>query len=344
VKAVWNLSKAHRETTPTRERICINGLWRWQPVSNAADKVPADGWGYFKVPACWPGITDYMQKDSQTVHAHPKWKDVNLRDVTAAWYQREITVPAEWGGRRITVSAEYLNSYAAVYVDDRMAGETRFPGGEVDLTSLCQPGGTYRLSLLVVAMPLKGVMLSYTDTASARQVKGSVARRGLCGDVYLVSTPPGPRITDLKVDTSVRNKQLTLDVALDGLVPNAQYVFRARIMKDGCSIKEFTSRAFRGSDLKEGRIASHSADNVSMQQAAPSHSGIKAVRRGHKLSLGKPAFYFRKHLLGHFYKAGAIFAVQPHSCSCSTAQALDTPYTLGRRHRSRHKPRRASPI
>jgi hypothetical protein len=131
----------------------------------------------------------------------------------------------------------------------------------------------------------------------------------LCGDVYLVSTPAGPRIADVRVDTSVRKKEFTFDVAIDGLVPNAQYVFRARIMKDGCSIKEFTSRAFRGSDLKEGRIASHSADNVSMQQAAPSHSGIKAVRRGHKLSLGKPAFYLRKHLLGHFYKAGAIFAV-----------------------------------
>ena len=43
------------------------------------------------------------------------------------------------------------------------------------------------LSMLVVAMPLKGVMLSYRDTASARQVKGEVARRGLCGDVYLWS-------------------------------------------------------------------------------------------------------------------------------------------------------------
>jgi len=256
VKAVGDLSKAYRETTPTSKRICINGLWRWQPASNVADKVPADGWGYFKVPGSWPGNTDYMQKDSQTVRAHPKWKDVNLRDVTAAWYQREIAVPAEWAGRRITVSAEYLNSYAAAYVDDRMAGETRFPGGEVDLTSLCQPGGTYRLSLLVVAMPLKGVMLSYNDTASAREVKGSVARRGLCGDVYLVSTPPGPRITDLKVDTSVRNKQLTLDVALDGLVADTQYVFRARMVKDGRSIKEFTTRAFRGSDLKEGRITS----------------------------------------------------------------------------------------
>ena len=32
VRAVWDLSKASRETTPTRERICINGLWRWQPA------------------------------------------------------------------------------------------------------------------------------------------------------------------------------------------------------------------------------------------------------------------------------------------------------------------------
>ena len=49
-------------------------------------------------------------------------------------------------------------------------------------------------------------MLSYTDSASAREVKGSVARRGLCGDVYLVSTPPGPRIGDVKVETSVRKR------------------------------------------------------------------------------------------------------------------------------------------
>ena len=62
-----------------------------------------------------------------------------------------------------------------------------FRGGEVDLTSVCRPGGKHVLSLLVVAMPLKGVMLSYTDSASAREVKGSVARRGLCGDVYLVA-------------------------------------------------------------------------------------------------------------------------------------------------------------
>src|SRR3954462_7903892 len=66
VSAAWDLAKAERIATPTRERMCINGLWRWQPVARDSDdtaKVPAGGWGYFKVPGCWPGITDYMQKD-----------------------------------------------------------------------------------------------------------------------------------------------------------------------------------------------------------------------------------------------------------------------------------------
>ncbi len=160
VKAVWDLEKAYRETTKTRECVCLNGLWRWQPARDVTDGVPSDNWGYFKVPGGWPGITDYMQKDSQTVHAHPNCKNVSPSSITAAWYQREITIPDEWAGRRIAVSAEYLNSYAVVYVDDKKAGEIRFPGGEADITSLCHPGSKHLLSMLVVAVPLKGVMLS----------------------------------------------------------------------------------------------------------------------------------------------------------------------------------------
>src|SRR6266700_1713482 len=89
VKAVWDISKAERETTPTRERICLNGLWRWQPADAQSEQVPSGSWGYFKVPGSWPGITDYMQKDSQTVFAHSEWKERKLGSINAAWYQRE---------------------------------------------------------------------------------------------------------------------------------------------------------------------------------------------------------------------------------------------------------------
>jgi len=254
VTSVWDLARAHRESTPTREHICINGLWRWQPVKDPSGAVPDGKWGYFKVPGSWPGITNYMQKDCQRVHAHPNWKDKPLRGITSAWYQREITIPAGWGGRHITVRAEYLNSFATAYVDGRKAGEMRFPAGEVDITSLCAAGKTHVLSLAVVAMPLKGVMLSYNDTASARKVKGSVARRGLCGDVYLVSSPRGPRITDIKVDTSVRKGQITFGVVTDGLAADTQYTVSAQLTDGGQGAGDFTSKAFKPGDLKAGRI------------------------------------------------------------------------------------------
>lgn len=249
------MSKAYREATPTRERICLNGLWQWQPADAKSEQVPTESWGYFKVPGSWPGISDYMQKESQTVFAHPSWKDQKLGAVTAAWYQREITVPADWADRSITAHVEYLNSYAAIFVDGKRVGEMRFPGGGVDLTAVCRPGATHQLNMLVVALPLKGVMLSYIDSASAREVKGSVARRGLCGDMYLVGASRGPRIADVKVDTSVRKQQLTVDMAMEGLAANARYTLRARVTQDGRNVREFTHRGFQASELHEGRIA-----------------------------------------------------------------------------------------
>ena len=49
VKAVWDMTRAHRETTATRERISINGLWRFQPAEAGVEGPPAAGWGHFKV-------------------------------------------------------------------------------------------------------------------------------------------------------------------------------------------------------------------------------------------------------------------------------------------------------
>jgi beta-galactosidase len=254
VKVVWDLDRAHRDTTPTRERVCLNGLWRWQPARETADSVPEDGWGYFKVPGFWPGNTSYIQEDTQTLYHSPKWKDTDLRQTTAAWYQRELTVPAGWAGRRIVLDAEYVNSLAVVHVDGKKLGEVRFPAGEVDLSAACRPGGRHVLSLLVVALPLKGVLLSYTDTNAAREVKGAVERRGLCGDVFLSGTPMA-RVTDVKVDTSVRRGEVTVSAALDGLAADVPYALRVRIEQDGRTVRAFTGRPFRGGDLRGGRAA-----------------------------------------------------------------------------------------
>lgn len=242
VVAEWNLDHAWHDTTATRERICLNGLWRWQPGAPDAAAVPAGRWGWFKVPGSWPGITDYLQKDSQAVIPHADWRDPRMASLRSAWYEREFTVPATWSGRRIAVRLESLNSLAAVFVDGRPAGDVRFPGGELDLTAACRPGATHRLSLLVSALPLQGVMLAYTDTAAAREVQGRVERRGLCGDVWLEGVPAGPRFSGVRVETSVRRRELLLDVALTDLPPGSPTTFRAVISRDGRPVHQFTRR------------------------------------------------------------------------------------------------------
>jgi beta-galactosidase/beta-glucuronidase len=209
----------------------MDGTWRWQPAAADAREVPADHWGEMRVPDSWPG----------------------RNAPAAAWYQREISIPPAWSGRRITLYAEYLNSYAAVYVDGTKTGDMRYPAGEVDITSAAH-AGKHVLTLLVVAMPLKAVLLSFNDTASSREVAGKVDRKGLCGDVYLTSTPRAARIADVKIDTSVRRWQITFDTALDALDPNAKYTLRTQILDGTRQVEEFTSRPFTPADLTQGRF------------------------------------------------------------------------------------------
>ena len=97
------------------------------------------------------------------------------------------------------------------------SGEIRFPGGELDLTPVCRPGGKHVLSLLVVALPLKGVMLSYTDTASARQVPEAPWSGAACAATSISSARR--RRADRRREGRHVGAQgrITFDAALQGL-------------------------------------------------------------------------------------------------------------------------------
>lgn len=251
VKAVWDVNRAFREATATQERISINGLWRWKPAANEQTP-PAGGWGYLRVPSAWP-VNAPRASQPQVFYPDPAWKAQVEQGVTTAWYEREITVPGEWAGRRVTLYAEYVNSLAAIYIDGKKAGEIRYPAGEVDLTSVATPG-THLLSMRVTALPLKAVMTSFSDSANAKTVASMVVRRGLCGDVYLVSTPAGPRISDVRVETSVRRWQVTFNTKVAFLDPAERYSLRAVISDGSRQVREVVSSPFQANDLIDGRI------------------------------------------------------------------------------------------
>ncbi len=254
VTPAWDIPGAFHETTPTRERICINGLWKWQPGPVQTERIPENGWGYFKVPARWPGIKNYMQRDSQDIYPHPDWKDQSLENIEAAWYHREITIPEPWEGRRIIIGTSYLNSDALIFIDGRKAGELLFPGGELDVTDMCRPGGKYRLTMKVTAIPLKEVVAIYSDTNAPRQGKGLVINKGLCGDIFLCSTPGKARLGDVRVNTRIGEKKIEMRMPLENLEEKNPYSLQIRIAdQDGDAVK-IIGRSFTRQELEDGEL------------------------------------------------------------------------------------------
>ena len=147
-----------------------------------------------------------------------------------------------------------------IYLDGVKAGEMRFPGGEVGLTAACRPGRKQTLSMFVQALPLNALMRLFNDSAAPPKVESRVERRGLLGDLYLVGEPAGARMTDVRVETSVRRWQITFDAALAGLDRGAGYMLRAQISETsetgdaGRRVTEFTSAPFQSNELVDGRI------------------------------------------------------------------------------------------
>ena len=132
VTAVWDETKAYREATPTRERICLNGLWRWQPGETRRHSRRRGTGAIARVPGSWPGISDQPSSEGspdRVCRIRPTGNQRRWGSIHAAWYQRTLTVPANWAGRRVSLDLACLNSYAAVFVDGQKAGEMQFPGG-----------------------------------------------------------------------------------------------------------------------------------------------------------------------------------------------------------------------
>lgn len=241
--------------TPTRARICLNGLWRFFPIAREGaleDHAPeaGAGWGYMKVPGVWPqggGLRNSFQPlvSPEQLKEAAQWH--------TAWYRREFTVPGELKGKRAILDVEQLHTRAAVFVDGKPAGELLFPGGELELTDQIQPGKRQVLELRVNALPLSEVHYQVMDGNNVTKVAAKVKNKGITGDVFLHLVPP-VRVENTHFITSVRNHEITFDSGVAGVRPGADYRLKAEIFdRNGKSVKRFESKAFSAADVKDGR-------------------------------------------------------------------------------------------
>lgn len=218
VTNVWQMDNAWRVKTPTRERICLNGLWQFRPVAEESEveRVPGvnDCWGWFPVPGIW---TSQSTPDlwTQPLTLSPWIEErIKLANLDRAWTKRTFTVPADWSGRRVWFEATMVQTHAAVFVDNKKAGEIWFPGGRLDLSDFIRPGQEQTLAVLITARPLENDSEVFMAPDRIIKNKASVKLKGLTGDVYLVSEPVAEAVEGVQVITSYRESRIDFAVEL----------------------------------------------------------------------------------------------------------------------------------
>ncbi|MBN8523849.1 MAG: beta-galactosidase [Planctomycetes bacterium] len=228
------------DASPYRARICLNGVWCFQPGQAAQVQADPAAWGRIRVPGSWrpcalPGLT--------VRGTGPAWER-GLDESPLGVYERDIAIPADWTGRTILLDLRRVSTDATVWLDGRAAGRVAWPGGEVDLTATALPGRTQRLRIEVVAVADSGLVTRYMGQGEGQVLteKAVLASRGIIGDVLLQSRPSGAHLTGCAIATSVRNRELAVTAEYAGLGAAAPVELAATVRDAaGREVRRFTA-------------------------------------------------------------------------------------------------------
>ena len=134
------------------ERMDLAGLWRFQLDPMGFGKTAGSELYLARLTETihLPGSTDEGAKGVKNTVSHVDRLSRKYEYCGQAWYQREVTVPADWAGRSVSLELERCHWETAVYVDGRPVGtdERLSTPNRFDLTPYLTPG-THTLTLCV---------------------------------------------------------------------------------------------------------------------------------------------------------------------------------------------------
>jgi len=243
------------EKNKYRQRICLNGLWRFYPLSDKDiinDNVPkpGTGWGYFKVPGVWP---EHKSPSSPFVPLLNKEDYSDPAKWHTAWYSRWIETPVSCEGKKVILDIGIIQTRGVVYVDEKKVGEIIFPGGRLDITKFIKPTRRQKLDIRVSAIPLSAGHYIVMDGNNVSAVAAKVKNKGITSDVFL-DIVPLCRIERTHYITSFRKKQITFASEISGLENEKKYSIKAAIMdRGGNNVKVFTSDDFTKQEYENGK-------------------------------------------------------------------------------------------
>ena len=194
------------------------------PALGPSEAAPSENWGTIWVPASWFNSFEHWGEG-------PEWT-TTVNTVSKVWYQHQIDVPASWKGRRVLVDIRRVSTDAYVSVDGTPCGEVAWPYGQVDITKAVTPGKKAQLCVLVTASTTPGEHVLPMGPAEVQmtKVQNKLSNAGLIGEVFLLSEPQGPVVTDVFVQPSVRKKQVALEIEVTGMTQEATVPFTATMI------------------------------------------------------------------------------------------------------------------
>jgi beta-galactosidase len=235
-----------------RARISLDSIWRFTPAIEAEADPPKVGWAYINVPGNWQ-VRPGRRSAFLALGGGPQWDLYDGALVSRAWYEREVTIPAQWKGRAISLHFERVSTDALIYMNGKSCGTIAWPWGSVDITSAVTPGQTAQIRVLVAAIADPEKVGQFWQNAFSNVSFTTVAleTRGLTGSVFLESRVSEARVTDVFVRTSTRKKNISLDVELTGVRQTGRAEFIAEMLDEkGAVEKTFTAET----DLKAKEV------------------------------------------------------------------------------------------
>lgn len=304
--------------TSKRSRIVLNGIWEFAPAVFPLEQRPASGeWGLIRVPGYWrssavgtPGLESHPNT--------PLWKGYKTA-VKCGWYKRRINIPKNWKNTEISLSMKNVMADARVYLNGKYAGDIRHPKGDLDISNFVEPGGNVLLEVLVCSFsnPSDFEKLTKLSKEAYGKTKAIGGRRGIGGDVLLLSRPKGTRIDGVFVRTSVQAMEIAADIDIIGVRDAGDYEIKCRILDSkGAAVKKFSKKvALDKSSLQRLSVSEKWENPVLWDTENPVlyDMEIALVRGGKTIDKLRQRFGFREFcIMGKdFYLNGKKIHLRP---------------------------------
>jgi len=112
----------------TRQTIPLNGWWHFLPAVEALTELPAEGWGWTRVPGYWTDREGTVGPDGQP--AGGSWGGRPMSQFTTGYLQRTFEADPDWKAREVFLHFDGVDGLAEVYLNGKRVG--RLPSWEYE--------------------------------------------------------------------------------------------------------------------------------------------------------------------------------------------------------------------